>query len=1683
MRRQIPRVLGLVSSFLMGTSLGSVPYHTPVASAGVVPKSESASLTLVQDGTGFDGGTRTFLQGTNGFEPGDNSPNDGVVALGDSVIYKSSLQFRAGPAREVRVSMGSEGGIQFSFPDLSSWCHDGTAVTAIPSGGACLYRVPEGATESFDITFAASPTSEYFSGTSTEITPYLQVGSVKVNGDPLTVVGSPLIDLKASNSFSTYYDDSGFATGNLWVNLDKATLPEGYNDYGSYTPYNPVVEVDVSSFPEGILFETRSGQVTQSGGILRLEGVRDTQSVAYKIPVSALPSSSSEQRTISYQYSVRLVPDRYSPNFGDGSEPGGGEGPDYPTNPPGRAVPNNNYGSVTITNLGVTPSDESDFGWTRTDTHIILPALNNTVWDEGSKTFSSGEGTRAAADPNQAYPHIVAAGTQLRVLVHADVYLETAPSSGNIVSTVPLPAGFRFDRVESSKSSLTWEVEGSTLTVTLPLAQVHTQDISYEIVGTVEGPGEVAFHTNTSVSMDELSHQSSDMDWVTVQDPQPATSSATLTARSEQNPGANNNSIPITDTVRWISGVTLTSPRTVSSRVTARVNLPQGLTDFKLVGDSSKFWSVSQSGSAYILTSNEPVTIADSSQVPLEFTTRFKVDTPPLSTVSVVFSAPGTDVPDKMASYSVGVVQTAYQSSHITAATAPGEVVSYGTPVVWNFDIYTQGGHDVGSQAVTMVKLPNSGDSYSSWYGGGRGFENNTTPYTGRVTGYLDNPATLAQPVTIDGDWSTGVTVEYTTDNVQSSDDTSQYTWTSYESAKASGKPITAVRLAAPFIDAGSNRMSARGSLKVNIPATNRTSAYKDNFSAFLGRTYYSDSTTSPQPWPSNVEVGWSTLNPVVFWDLDQSGGAYAYPDQYIKVKTTLYKTTDNVDELVGDLVADPTNGARYTNLPAGRYKLVVHSREGDQTDETGVATVSHNNFTGQDEPIRVTSLTGSTAYEDRVAYVDIQPGVDAVSYTGFAKTTPDVKLSTSLSDKSCTDYDCTVSWDTTISNDGGTTLTKGSPVLTRLTDNQTVLQATWTNTATEPLLAGTFDKRVWAGAVGDYHFGNIFHVYTAQDGTLVNFITNNSNNTSGRRFTYLHYLDDGSVGVPVIGSEPLATGFKVVDGLLLGPDNTVWEVHAPSAPQNYTASDIKIVRNSTRPYLYPCVGTCSQPTAVAPDGVPFNGDLHGTPDNLFLDGYGDASVTLPFNADQFDHVEVFKMYESVSTTAGTPYGVVFSKDGRGWYSETTNPLEWQEVPALSTRTFHTKDGSSDVTLPVDSWVSDRVFKSGDKLCYAYPNKVLGDFHTGLASCIPTNVFATYSRYTPSSLDDIQDAFYYEGTYSWDTAWYVKIASLGGKWFLADFYAPLSFSSLRDSSFSVDPTSPLDEPKRATSNGTFSGKSFRLGGVDTDDSNALTYTNEGNQDGVSLYHTLLPVDVKPGQKIVIRYTTRISRPLSDDGDKITGVQSWFAGEPGYQDVPASVSASRTRPTVPVFNHVSDGGATKGNDTCNTSRDGSDLEDLCDSAGLTLLALPSDTPPQPEYTIKTNLWYDANNNQLNDDGGVFPEVDPTSFSAVLIDSNGWVVSRRPLDADWTVTFTVGTPGTFTLGFQLGAFEVPGSVSATVDENHPLVSHQASFRPRPNSPMLPHTGLQGLLLALLVGAGVLLFSVLLTFSKRR
>lgn len=90
-------------------SVGSIVGLGTLANAAELKiPNDTVKIGVVADGTHNGPGTETFANSANGYNPGDDTVDDGVVASGDFVTYKVTLTLAAGPARDISVAFSNQ---------------------------------------------------------------------------------------------------------------------------------------------------------------------------------------------------------------------------------------------------------------------------------------------------------------------------------------------------------------------------------------------------------------------------------------------------------------------------------------------------------------------------------------------------------------------------------------------------------------------------------------------------------------------------------------------------------------------------------------------------------------------------------------------------------------------------------------------------------------------------------------------------------------------------------------------------------------------------------------------------------------------------------------------------------------------------------------------------------------------------------------------------------------------------------------------------------------------------------------------------------------------------------------------------------------------------------------------------------------------------------------------------------------------------------------------------------------------------------------------------------------------------------------------------------------------------------------------------------------------------------------
>lgn len=364
--------VGVAMALTAAMVLAAVPAGMAAAAA---PAYVSAALSKVADGTGHGTPNQMFVNAANGFEVGDNAPDDGVVSSGDLVLYRLDLGFTAASARTVRVRWDLadapylEGGTEF--------CYSGAQVTAsVRDDGSCVFTMPAGVAESVSrqIVLRGRDTgARVVDGQRARLwverVSRARNGSWVADGenqmrpaDPVTVVSAPAADLvvrdyepKGAERRSSWSGEGADASATGYVDLDVVPLAyPGWSSHGASTGGKWQASVNVGAFPEGTSWllvagsgeDSSSWPLTVTDGMLRLPRISGDARLEWTLPASVL--TDDWERDATRTFDIQVIPDEdafaaddaHLLNLGTGGEPGRAQGRDVDSR-------NDDYGSLT----------------------------------------------------------------------------------------------------------------------------------------------------------------------------------------------------------------------------------------------------------------------------------------------------------------------------------------------------------------------------------------------------------------------------------------------------------------------------------------------------------------------------------------------------------------------------------------------------------------------------------------------------------------------------------------------------------------------------------------------------------------------------------------------------------------------------------------------------------------------------------------------------------------------------------------------------------------------------------------------------------------------------------------------------------------------------------------------------------------------------------------------------------------------------------------------------------------------------------------------------------------------------------------------------------------------------------------------------------------------------------------
>ena len=204
----LKRLTSLVLALLMiagtmvltmgSTSIGALPK----AEAQDDPPTPGVNLTLKKeyDGTGHGTENQTFINNWNGYQVGDNTPNDGIVATNDTVGYSVELSIEPGPARTFNLAINTPEYLELVSSNL---CDNGPGYTVTGSGEQCTINVQEGANLLATRQITLKAKSGFDSNVSPEQVLTLEANKNTLSADPVKIVQSPRVDLTVTGQSST----------------------------------------------------------------------------------------------------------------------------------------------------------------------------------------------------------------------------------------------------------------------------------------------------------------------------------------------------------------------------------------------------------------------------------------------------------------------------------------------------------------------------------------------------------------------------------------------------------------------------------------------------------------------------------------------------------------------------------------------------------------------------------------------------------------------------------------------------------------------------------------------------------------------------------------------------------------------------------------------------------------------------------------------------------------------------------------------------------------------------------------------------------------------------------------------------------------------------------------------------------------------------------------------------------------------------------------------------------------------------------------------------------------------------------------------------------------------------------------------------------------------------------------
>lgn len=336
-------------------SVGSIVGLGTLANAAELKiPNDTVKIGVVADGTHNGPGTETFVNSANGYNPGDDTVDDGVVASGDFVTYKVTLTLAAGPARDISVAFSNQSPDDLiNLSDFRNLNLDSALIKSSwdDSSKTMNLSIPRGMAGTLSGTVIAQAKDSLG-----KVSTGHKVTAVLTNKDytfksvskAITVVSAPLADLTISGAHS--YGSSQGGKGSFKITPFKLT-PEGYSSAGVSSEANWITDINVSEFPDGTTWSIDGTNIPVVDG--KLKGVSYSGTKYLDYTIGSLPQKGDPART--YKIWLEVSPDSFSVDGGlkNVTDPGNGQDASYDTAsygygaPKGKDYPNNNYSRAT----------------------------------------------------------------------------------------------------------------------------------------------------------------------------------------------------------------------------------------------------------------------------------------------------------------------------------------------------------------------------------------------------------------------------------------------------------------------------------------------------------------------------------------------------------------------------------------------------------------------------------------------------------------------------------------------------------------------------------------------------------------------------------------------------------------------------------------------------------------------------------------------------------------------------------------------------------------------------------------------------------------------------------------------------------------------------------------------------------------------------------------------------------------------------------------------------------------------------------------------------------------------------------------------------------------------------------------------------------------------------------------